>query len=407
MRITGKDKAILQDLAKKQMEYANTEKNKTLEKEWYLHNDLQGSRPMVTIEEGTFFHEVARPLVCETEKGRAFEEQIVRNLISREDIDDDRATPDYFAVWRYAWFTPFGVDIEVKHAADSIGYEFVHPIRDLEEDFHVLGASKWGYDKNPADLELAHDIFDGIIPVAELSYAPGCSMTQSIVKLMSMETMFTSMYDYPELFHKMMGMYADDWIAHHNELEEAGFFITNNRNQNVPQGSYGQTRDLLSKDGATMKDMWGYFDSQETSGVSPGMFEEMYFPYYKRIMDTCGLVNYGCCEAVHHLWDNCLSKCDNLRKLSISPWCDEEMIGDRLRGTGVIYHRKPSPNLVGAAGAFDEAQFSQHIKATLKAAKGCKLEFSLRDIYSLNGEKGRGKRVVKLIKELIEQHWIC
>ena len=80
-------------------------------------------------------------------------------------------------------------------------------------------------------------------------------------------------------------------------------------------------------------------------------------------------------------------------------------MGDRLRGTGVIYHRKPSPNLLGETGVFDEDRYAEHIVATLKAARGCRLEFSLRDVYSLGGDKGRGKRVVRLIQNLIDQHW--
>ena len=403
--ISNKDRAILQDLAKRQMEYAKTPENIEREKQWLLHNDLKRERPMVTIEEGTFFHEVARPLSCETEIGRAFESQIVNELIGREDIDDDRATPDYFAVGRPSWFTPFGINVEVRRAEDSVGYEFMYPIRDLETDMHLLGPSTWGYEKHSPNLELAREIFDGIIPVVELSPMPYFGLTQVIVKLMSMETMFTSIFDCPELFQEVLKRLTDDWLSYQKELEDNGILITNNRNQRAAQGTCAITNDLVFEDGTKLKNMWGYFDSQETTGVSPDMFKEVFFPYYKRLIDSCGLVNYGCCEPVDFIWDNCLSQCDNIRKLSISPWCDEEMIADRLRGTKVIYHRKPSPNLVGETGPFDEAGFSEHITATLKAAKGCKLEFSLRDIYSLGGEKARGKKIVRLIWNLIDKHW--
>ena len=38
--------------------------------------------------------------------------------------------------------------------------------------------------------------------------------------------------------------------------------------------------------------------------------------------------------------ERCLSKLTNLRKVSSSPWCSEEYMGERLRGSKVIYHRK-------------------------------------------------------------------
>ena len=64
-------------------------------------------------------------------------------------------------------------------------------------------------------------------------------------------------------------------------------------------------------------------DSQETSGLSPRMYAEIVFPYYREVMAQFGLVSYGCCEATHAIWEDCLSKVPNLRKVSISPWCDE------------------------------------------------------------------------------------
>ena len=385
------------------MEYATTPENKKREQEWYNHNDLNGSRPMVTIEEWTFFHEVKRKLTCETEKGREFENKIVSHLIGREDMDDDRATPGFFSLTRPSWFLPFGVEVKVRNANNSIGYEFLHTISDLERDFHKLGKSTWGFSKEVPDLELAQDIFGDIMPVVTLSDYPGFSITQVLVRHMSMETMLFSMYDYPNIFHQMIKQLTDDMMEYNKEREEAGYFITNNLNQSCAQGTYSPTNLLIHKDGASLKDMWGYADSQETVGISPEMFEAFIFPYYKQLMDTCGKINYGCCEPVDTIWDNCLSKCANISKLSVSPWCNEEFIGDRLRGTGIIYHRKPSPNLLGDPSGFDEKAYADDIIATLKAAKGCVLEFSLRDIYSLSGEKNRAKRAVAIIKECCEK----
>jgi hypothetical protein len=89
----------------------------------------------------------------------------------------------------------------------------------------------------------------------------------------------------------------------------------------------------------------------------------------------------------------------------VSPWCDEEFIGDRLRGTRTIYHRKPYPGYMGVDELFDEAAFEAHLEKTMKSAKGCKLEFSCRDVYSLKGEKERPRRAYNIFLRAVDKYW--
>ena len=51
--VTEKERAYLRELAKRQREYANLPENKEKERLWYLHNRLQGERPMVVMEDYT------------------------------------------------------------------------------------------------------------------------------------------------------------------------------------------------------------------------------------------------------------------------------------------------------------------------------------------------------------------
>ncbi|MDL2293330.1 hypothetical protein LJC60_01715 [Ruminococcaceae bacterium OttesenSCG-928-D13] len=76
------------------------------------------------------------------------------------------------------------------------------------------------------------------------------------------------------------------------------------------------------------------------------MYAEFVFPYYERIAQVYGRLSYGCCEPVDPVWDM-VSRLPNLRKISISPWCNEEKMGEALRGSSIIYHRKPSPTSLG------------------------------------------------------------
>jgi hypothetical protein len=80
-------------------------------------------------------------------------------------------------------------------------------------------------------------------------------------------------------------------------------------------------------------------------------------------------------------------------------------MGEQLRGSKVIYHRKPSPNFLGVGSVLDEEAVRAHIRKTLQAAKGCKLEITQRDVYTINNDIKKAKRYVDIIKEEIINHW--
>ena len=80
-------------------------------------------------------------------------------------------------------------------------------------------------------------------------------------------------------------------------------------------------------------------------------------------------------------------------------------MGEALRGSRTIFHRKPSPNFIGVGKELDEEAFAGHIRRTLEAARGCNLEFSFRDIYTLGGDRGKPRRAVQIVRQLIDKHW--
>jgi hypothetical protein len=234
--------------------------------------------------------------------------------------------------------------------------------------------------------------------------------TQMLVHIMSMENMMFAMYDYPELFKEMMDRIANDTLAYYKMLEENRLILPTTGFESVGQGTWAFNNELpgwdeWEKRPFTPKDVWGFMDSQETVGISPAMYEEFIFPCYKKIAEQYGLLSYGCCEPVDPIWDNCISKLENLRKVSISPWCNEEMMGERLRGSKVMFHRKPSPNFLGVGANLDEAAFREHIRKSLHAARGCKMEITQRDVYTINNDIAKARRYVEVIREEIENHW--
>jgi hypothetical protein len=133
--------------------------------------------------------------------------------------------------------------------------------------------------------------------------------------------------------------------------------------------------------------------------------ENFIFPYFRDLCAEFGQVYYGCCEPVHEIWECCVSQYPNLRKVSISAWCNEDTMGEALRGSRVIYSRKPSPNFIGVGKDLDTDAFSAHMRKTLVAAKDCHLEIIFRDIYSLSGDLSKPGRAVEITRRLIDQLW--
>lgn len=410
--ISAKDRQILREVAGQQMELASTPQMQALEKAWIAHNDGTPGKPLLVIEWGTFAGEVIPPLLrCEGEEARRVEWSLYGNFVGHMLFGDDSFVTPYMPVYNATWFKPFDIDIEVDRpdSGESIGHHFKEIVTDLEDDFDKLGRSTFGVDRaaTQAKLDLYEDLFGDILPV-RLTGSPLYAVpTQNIVHIMSMETMLFSLYDYPELFHNMMDRLADDYLAYFRFLEQERLILPTIANEPVGNGTFAFTTELpgpdtLAQRPLTSADVWGFLDSQETTGMSPDMYHEFIFPYYKRIADVYGKLSYGCCEAVDPIWPQSLSQLSTLRKVSISPWCNEDFMGEALAGTKIIYHRKPSPNFLGVDRVLDEDAFTAHIRKTLKAAKGCTIEFTQRDVYTVHGDMDKVRAYVRIVRSLTE-----
>ena len=368
----GKDKRIIRDLAKKQYEYSQLEVMKQRANEWLLHNTFKGKRPMIHLELGTFQHEIIPQLLkLESIEGRNIETSIYSNFLNYELFNDDMIVPDYYGIGWNKYFRLFDAEIISKHSTNingnSLGHKFNYVINDLEEDFPKFKKTVFGINKKETieRKNYFEELFGDILPVKITADALYSVPTQDIVHLMGMENMFISMYDCPDTFHAFINQITKDYLSYFKFLENENLIMPTIGREELGQGSLCYTDELPGFDiygtrKFTTKDIWGFMDSQETVGISPAMFEEFIFPYYKKVAQQYGMLSYGCCEPVDSIWDNCLSKLDNLKKVSISPWCNEEFMADRLKGKKIIYHRKPSPNYLGVGKNLDEVAFKEH-----------------------------------------------
>ena len=345
-------------------------------------------------------------MTCESPEARAIEARLLGPLANFTLFEDDTMVPPYYGVTEHTSFTPFGLPVK-RQTTDGVGHHFIPYLQELESDDHLLGPSVYSVDKAAceAEMQLANDLFGDILPVKRISNAAYCTPMQDIVHIMNMDDLYIAMLDEEDRFRAMLDRLTDDYIAFFKLQENEKTLHSAAAMQHLCQGTYCFTDELPDDlPGASLKDCWLFMDSQETAGVSPAMFAELVFPYYRKVMEHFGLISYGCCEAVHAIWDDCLSTLPHLRKVSVSPWCDEAFMGERLRGTGITYLRKPPATLLGMnTPVLDEDAVLACFRKTAESAVGCKVELIQRDVYMIGPDPAKVKRYVQLARQGMEK----
>lgn len=408
--ITASEREYLRELAKQQQELANSDIMKERKRLWYLHNSVQGERPMVVMEEETFLQEIMPRLKCRSEEGKRIEKQLLQTILPEQLFQDDKVVTEEFKVDVQVDFNLFDIPMKKIYASDGIGFHIEPVLECLEDDLVKLKESKFVYHKEVTQrqFDIAQDVLGDILQIKlnnSMNYWT-FALTEKIVNLMGMENMFCAMKVEEEEFHTLMSMLVKEMTRFLRWQEEENLLFLNNGNDYMGSGSYCFTTELPKDDYSgkvTSKQLWGHLNSQESIGVSPEMYHEFIAPYYTKMANEFGLLYYGCCEPVELYWDQDISKYPNLRKVSISPWCNEEFMAERLAGSSVIYSRKPSPNFIGIQREFDEEAFRKYIRHTVELTKNCKTEFIFRDIYKLHGNKEKLRKAVEIVREETEK----
>lgn len=417
-QIPDNERQYLRGLAQKQAEYAALPVMAQRKENWYALNDgRSGARPPFIVETWTFDRDFmpGSVLRCESDTGRSIEWQLLRNVRNHELIDDDKVMPDTFDIGWFVDVDEFGVKIDVRRVKDAqgieTGYEFFHPIKDLVRDLPLLKPAVCRVDRDStmAWKAFVEDLIGEYLPVVIQSGIYGCTMlTHRVVELMGMEAFFSAMYECPEALHELMAFLRDNGLRVMRWAEAENLLRLNNGNQVSFGSSFNFSRTFPAADangGAVrLHDMWGSANSQETVGVSPAMFHEFCFPYYRDVCEPMGRLYYGCCEPVHPFWDD-IRQLPHLKKVSVSRWCDERLVGEALRGSDIVYSRKPDPKYLGIDVTLDESAWETHIRATLEATRDVFAEFIVRDVYTVHGDLNKVRRAIQIARREIDRFY--
>jgi hypothetical protein len=375
---------------------------------WTALKDLRPERPMVLFEVWTlgnhFVHE--DELQCTDPFLRKVELNMRRYIRQVEEIGDDLVLePSYRLFWEVE-ATDYGVEIVDVHGddthGDNIGYAFNHPLR-TPQDVALLRPRAWKANRANTlqKSELLSEAFGDLLPVEIAGMGDfWLAMTADLFKLIGNDNLLAWTYDAPEALHTIMAYLREDRLAYFHWLEAEGLLGVNNP-EFVGSGSPGYTT-ALPQPGyagqARLKDIWAWMDSQETTMISPRMFAEFFLPYMAEVSALFGLVYYGCCEPVHDRWDRIASAMPNIRAVSISPWCNQRLMGEKL-GRQYVFSRKPKPWLIGVDTP-DWEGLEKELDETLEAARDGCLEIIYRDVYRISS-RAYLRRWVDLVRSRI------
>lgn len=412
---TNKDTDILRGLADHVAAFSSDPANIERRDQWKKINSLKGERPMLLVETGGVIDEVIpiSSLVCEADWARGMERGLRNAIFCTEVVRDDHVMEPRFTYNRIINSTDFGMPVVMHRGdnADRLGsYVWEAPLKNLAEDVKKLRFREYSYDVEATNTQkqVMEGIIGDIMPIVNKnSYWWTMGLTIFAINLMGLEEFMMAMYDQPDGLHSLMAFLRDEHMNTLNWYESHGLLSPNNEDDYIGSGSVGYTDELPQKDyipgqPGRLKDMWVLSESQETVGVSSAMFEEFVFPYQQPLIERFGLCYYGCCEPVHNRW-NVISRFTNLRKVSVSPWCNEEVIADYM-GHDYVYCRKPNPTLI-SVDTWDEELIRKDLRKTLSITKGMNVEFALKDVHTVCDQPWRLGRWVEIAREVIDEVW--
>ena len=404
--ISAEEKGWLRCLARQVAELAALPVQQEKISLWKRHHALKDIRPLIFCDpEGAWYELIrAEDLVCRNMLARVWEFKLRKEMFWAEHIRDDRVVEPALSVHCIYRKTPRGLETTIIGGKDGGAYNWESPLKNGYDRLDELRASRVEVDmaRTQQLLDIARDVFDGILEIRlEGVWWWSLGMTTDLIYLRGFENMLYDFYDYPNEVHQLMAFLRDENMEMLDMLEQQNLLTLNNGGDYHGTGGYAWTDELPQSefDGhVRTMDMWGFCESQETVGVSPQLFEEFIFPYQRSILERFGLNIYGCCEPLDKRW-NTVSRIPRLRKVTVSPWSDNEVMAEYL-SDGYVYCKKVNPALIATA-TVDEDAVRKELRSVFDSTRrhGCHVEVLMRDVMTLSCNPRNAVRWVQIARE--------
>jgi len=395
---TKQDIAIIRELARQKAEIAALPVQEEKRALWRKLNGLKPDRPMVAIDQ-VCWNEMnvndELTLRCADPELRGYEDRLRRELFQWRHFPGDMVVDPYIHVSKAIHNTGFGVRVQERVAVTDptsgvVGHKYTNQF-ETEEDLQKIQIPRLTHDKaaTARRLEFAHDLFDGIIDVRLWGMDAYLSLWDPISTWMSVESALLAIVDRPDYVHRLVGRMTDGYMAMFDQAEAEGLLCgpqnwvhcTGAFTDELPAPGYNPEKPRT-------KDMWAMGLAQMFSTVSPKIFKEFEVDYVSRLCARFGLVYYGCCDPLDGKMNE-VRMIPNVRKVSMSPWVNEERGAAEIAGD-YVYSRKPSPAFL-AHDSFDAEAVRSDLQKTREICKryGCPLEYILKDISTVRYQPQR------------------
>lgn len=408
---SNRDRAIIRQLAGETAEIAALPIQEEKRRLWRLLNGLKPERPMVTMDQ-VCWNEMnvneELTLTCEDPECRMYEGWLRRQLYQWRHFPVDMVVEPFVGVSKAVSNTGFGIAVREQVAVTDptsgvVGHAFENQFT-TDADLDKIKTPIITHDaaETARRLEVAHELFDGTLEVREQGYDPYLSVWDPISTWMSVEDALYAIIDRPDYMLELGRRMVNGYLSMLDQLEEQGVLCgyqslihcTGAHTDELPAPGFDPARPRT-------KDTWMFGLAQMLSTVSPSMFEEFEIDLCMPIFERFGLVYYGCCDPLDRKMAQ-VRKIPNVRKVSMSPWVDEERGASEIKGD-YVYSRKPNPAFL-AWPTFDEKAAREHIVTTIDtcARHGCPLELIFKDISTVAYEPQRLWRWAEITMELVQ-----
>jgi len=408
---TFDEKVLLRRLAETYAELAAESENMERRRLWTRMNDLQPVRPMVYINELPW-NELniggALDQTCLSPWARQQERWFKHHIFLWKHLPGDMVLSDHLPSAKVFRSTGFGIkeDVDIKKTDEdnSVVSRHFKPQIVEEEDLEKIRPAVVTYDREITFRHLiwAEEVFKDILPVRLTGikhqwYTPW----DTLVRWTGIEEAMMDLYDRLDFIHEAVERIVVSCMEEMRQFRELELLDTGADNTRVGSGGYGYCSSLpLGMEGPVTPDrVWGCSNAQIFSEVSPDMHWDFALRHDLPWLEQFGLNYYGCCEPLHQKIA-ILRRIPNLRKVSVSPWCNAEKMAEEL-GDEVVLSVKPNP-AVFATDVWNPDKARSDIRALLEKTRGCSVELVMKDVSTVRRDPIRLFEWAKIARQEVE-----
>jgi len=390
--MTDTDSGVLQELAKRYRELTEMPVNREREARMRRVNGLRPDRPPVWIHEIPWNEmdiDGQLTLRCKDPLARDIECFLRRNLFRWKYFQADMVLEPFYPVSKSMRDTGFGLEVaEHTVATDRANHIVSHAYQDQLDTDQKLDALTCPVvtadpEADERTLAKAGELLGVSLPAQLRGHSVYHAPWDEISRYRGVESILVDLAERPEFIHRTISRFTGFYTARAVQMEELGLLEVRPADlhctppfvDELPGTKYDGRQAKLS-------DVWFRGMAQLFGSISPDMHEEFDLQYMLGLMERCGLVYYGCCEALDRFIPR-LMKVPNMRKIGVSPWADVRACAEQIGGN-YVFSRKPNPSLV--VTPFDAEAVRKETVETVEACLrcGCPYELVLKDISSVS-----------------------